>query len=303
MAHELFSNRDKPQPTILTLGPLTSKFKQQVLWIWKDSIDKSDRRNGNGQSAINPIFWRIDELICREHGLSNLGLDRNYPAWTDNVPKFLISNIDDAIVLDIIELSMKLGQEYADTGAYGLDCIVLDNAINDLNKRFRENGFSYVYDRTARMLIRADNLVTHQEVIEPTLLLLAATQYSTANSEYLEAHKDYRNGKFGDCLTKCCSAFESVMKVICKRNNWIPERETDISKAQAQSLIRTILSNTGLPFSVFEQPLIGIATMRNKLGTAHGGGETDRQPSDYIARYALNATGSAMLLVHDAQQS
>ena len=104
-----------------------------------------------------------------------------------------------------------------------------------------------------------------------------------------------RKGHFGDSVTKCCSAFESVLKVLCTRNGWAfdPQKDT------AAKLLEIVLSHSSLD-GFFSQPLMLIATMRNRLSSAHGGGTAVRVVDRHVAQYALTSTAAAVvLLVHD----
>jgi hypothetical protein len=89
--------------------------------------------------------------------------------------------------------------------------------------------------------------------------------------------EDYRQGDYGDCLTKCESAFESALKVIWDRKRW-SYKQTDV----ASTLVKTVLANTALA-SYFEQLLMIVATLRN--------GATTKQPA---RQYALNSRASAI---------
>lgn len=140
-------------------------------------------------------------------------------------------------------------------------------------------------------VVRKDSELAHATAITPALTLLAESRFVAANEEFLAALKDYRHGDFGDCLTKSGSAFESVMKVVCQAKGWPVQ-----SNGTASTLLKTIVSNAPLePF--FEQPLILVATLRNRLSTAHGSGAVPRTVSRGKAEYALNATASAVLLI------
>ena len=123
--------------------------------------------------------------------------------------------------------------------------------------------------------------------------MLADPAYQSANLEFRDALEEYRKGDYGDCLTKCGSAFESIMKVICDRKGW-PYNSNDT----AGPLIKVILANTNLD-SYFESSLLIVATLRNRLSTSHGAGTGTRQPSRHLARYAINATASNILLIAD----
>ena len=148
-----------------------------------------------------------------------------------------------------------------------------------------------IYTRAYPKVIMKESEVLHANAIAPALTLLQRPHFRGANSEYLAALEDYRKGDIADCLTKCGSAFESVLKVICHRKNWA-YKETDTAVA----LIKIVLPQTNLD-SYFESLLIIVGTLRNKLSSAHGAGMTVKQPAPHLAQYAINATASAILLI------
>jgi hypothetical protein len=49
--------------------------------------------------------------------------------------------------------------------------------------------------------------------------------------------------------------------------------------------------------SYFDQPLLLIATMRNRLSSSHGAGAQPRVVPAHRARYVINATAAAILLL------
>lgn len=140
-------------------------------------------------------------------------------------------------------------------------------------------------------VIRKDSATIYQTAIQPALLILRHSDFAAANEEYLAALDDYRKADYGDCLTKCGSAFESVLKVLCARKSWA-HGATDT----AVPLLKTVIGGAGME-SFFEQPLILIATIRNKLSSSHGAGSTTRAVTEAKAEYAINATASAILLL------
>ncbi len=146
-------------------------------------------------------------------------------------------------------------------------------------------------------VIRTDDQATHKEAIQPVLSALAAPHFEAANLEFRDALDEYRKGHYGDCLTKCCSSFESVMKSLCKRKQWTFDEKKDTASA----LMKTILSHSRLD-QFFEQPLVLIATMRNRLSSSHGGGTSVRSVERHVAQYALTSTAAAiLLLVHEVE--
>jgi hypothetical protein len=52
--------------------------------------------------------------------------------------------------------------------------------------------------------------------------------------------------------------------------------------------------------SFFQQPLILIATLRNRLSASHGAGAQNRSIPSFVAKYAVNATAAAILLLGEA---
>jgi hypothetical protein len=133
----------------------------------------------------------------------------------------------------------------------------------------------------------------HGTAIEPALVLLRKPDLLNANEEFMLALQDYRKGDYKDSVSKCCSALESVMKVICKRRGF-----TYTEKQTAAPLLNTIVSNSNLD-SFWEQPLILIATIRNRLSFTHGAGNENKDVPEHVAKYSINSTASAILLLCD----
>jgi hypothetical protein len=152
------------------------------------------------------------------------------------------------------------------------------------------NTYSVVTHAHPKVIMR-ETEVLHLNSTEPALTLLQRPHFKNANNEYLAALEDYRKGDYADCLTKCGSAFESVLKVICNRKGW-PYKQTDTAKP----LIATVISKTSLE-SYFDSVLNIVPILRNKMSSAHGAGTASKQPSSQLAQYALNATASAIILI------
>ncbi len=140
-------------------------------------------------------------------------------------------------------------------------------------------------------IIRRDSQLLHQTAIQPALELLSNPAFRSANLEFLGALSDFRNKDYADCVVKCGSAFESVMKVICDQKKW-PYKQTDTT----EPLLNAIFQRAGLePF--FKQPIMLVATIRNRLSSAHGSGAKSRVVPKHVANYSINATASAILLL------
>lgn len=142
-------------------------------------------------------------------------------------------------------------------------------------------------------VIPKESQAIHDKAIEPALKLLRQPAFLNANSEFMAALEDFRHGKFGDCVTKCNSSYESVMKVICGQKGFGYAQGDTTSK-----LIRTIMQKTEMD-TFWEQPLMTVGTLRNKLSTSHGAGEVQKVVPEHVAKYTLNITASAIIFLHD----
>ena len=140
-------------------------------------------------------------------------------------------------------------------------------------------------------VIRRDSGVLHQTAVEPTLRLLSAPHFVTANKEFLGGLADYRNGDYEDCVTKCLSAFESILKVVCQRKAWA-YKETHT----ADTLLTTVFGKTSLE-GFYKEHIKLILTVRNRQSSAHGGGIQPKQVPKHVANYVINATAAATLLL------
>lgn len=147
--------------------------------------------------------------------------------------------------------------------------------------------------REQAKVIPKESQAIHENAIEPALQLLRQPAFLNANSEFMAALEDFRHGKFGDCVTKCNSSYESVMKVICGQRGFGYAQGDTTAK-----LIRTIMQKTEMD-TFWEQPLMTVGTLRNKLSTSHGAGEQQKIVPNHVAKFTLNMTASAIIFLHD----
>ena len=140
-------------------------------------------------------------------------------------------------------------------------------------------------------VIRKEDQILHNTAVEPALDLLAQVEFASANGEFRGALEDYRKQDYADCLTKCGSAFESVMKVICDRKGW-PYQQSHT----ASTLLKTIQANSTIPTFLID-PLLIVATLRNRLSSSHGAGTQTRLATQEYAKFTINSTASSILLL------
>lgn len=171
-----------------------------------------------------------------------------------------------------------------------------DDAIADLNHRFRENGCGYQYD--GGRILRVDSQLLHSEVVKPALALVVAKGFEGPNKEFLVAHEHLRHARYEAAVTEACKAFESTMKAICDARRW----KYDASKATASTLIKILIDNELVPnysgehLRAVEKSLIGLATVRNK-NSGHGGGAKPRDLPEHVAAYALHLAAANIVFL------
>lgn len=277
---------------------LTIEFKYR---FWRRCVETfRARRIGHDIYFPSPFWKEIYGNLQWLYGRKDLYEFGDGDDEEENLRTFL-NNCEDECYLDFIELTFK-------TSAILLDEIDKEGFVRDVNIFFAKDNLPYfltpyvVSTSPADMvqveqhpqIILSENTVLHNTAREPVLTLLTDPELREANREFLDALEDYREDKYEDCIAKCGSSFESVMKIICDRRGW-SYRQTDT----AATLLNTILPHTGLN-SFFEQPIMLIATIRNRLSSAHGAGAQERSVDQHIAHYTINATASAILLLIDA---
>jgi hypothetical protein len=292
---QTFSRR--PKPTETPRKRLTPAFRNRVLLRCRDVFGAA------GQLAD---FWsQIHSKLSYLHGapfLSPAGQGGRVSPGEDALT--FVQSSSDEHFLDFIELVFRVEAAFRISERESL--------VDDFNDFLKVDDLPYAVTgfiwtkasitqfgqtREATTLtgypevIRKDSELIHITATVPALAVLSDSRFSAANLELLAALKDYRQGSYGDCLTKCGSSFESVLKVICHTRGW-PYQANDT----AAPLLKTVIANVGLePF--LEQPLLLVATLRNRLSTAHGSGNAPRVASQAKAEYALNATASGILLL------
>jgi len=299
---DVFSKR--PEATAKPRHEIPESTRNRVL-LWCRDLYSNSRGGFTGRGDYTGEFWQevYRRLLLRTGRLQLFGPDamgdpRDALRYVLTCPGeqfldfledifsveclFHVNGGDEQIVDELNELLRQ------DRLPYYVTYFVKETVRED---RGRFGAGDVIYTRAFPKVIMKENDVLHENAIVPALTLLQRPHFRAANDEYLAALEDYRKGDIGDCLTKCGSSFESVLKIICSRKGWT-YKQTDTAK----TLVNIVLSHTSLD-TYFEPLLMILATLRNKLSTAHGAGAAVKQPARHLAHYALNATASAIVLI------
>ena len=279
----VFSKRSQAPTT--TDKPLTREFRNRVLFACRDTF--------YGQMFWPQMHRRFQYLLGRQLLGSNPHLG---PA--EDVVHFL-NECRDAHFLDFLELIFQPPHEEGIAATSAM--------VGNVNEFFRIDDLPYsltdfvwvsLPDRPHvsdlveyPQIIRRDNEVLYKIAIEPTLTFLKHPAFASANKEFLGALSDYRKDDFQDCVVKCNSSFESVMKIICDLKHW-----SYPGNADAINLIGIMLPKTNLP-SFYKTRLQVVPITRNEKSSAHGAGSQPRVVDRHVAEFAINSTAAAILLL------
>lgn len=286
--YQVFSKRNKVvQFDVLEYDWLSNKLRNQIYYIFKDAL-AIDFADNYYNSEPADILKDICDYVCREHGLEFL-----YQYGQHSAPKqfgmYLKEGMDNEVVLDLIEIAMRQIKPLQAVFPEEYFRMNEEEAIDELNQRFRENGVGYEF--TNRILIRKDSELLHEEITKPALHLLQEEEFDGALQEFLKAHDHFRKGNHEDCIINAAKAFESTMKTIGSRQKWeLTGREN------ASDLISLLVKHQVVP-SYLQTTLQGLGTLRNKLA-GHGKGEKAEIVPEHFVNYALHlcATNIVMLI-------
>lgn len=298
---ELFSKRQKrlrgEVPDVYVYEEIPSSFRVQIVHIIRDTIgqDKYDKR-------ARGTYEFIHKTLCKEYGV--LALKKHARSDSEAVLDYFLSCDDYERCLDVIEVCFRIINDYVADNYYGYTTSSQepDDAIGELNYRFKESGVGYQFE--SGELIRVDSQYVHSEVVKPVLHLLGKNKkYAGANDEFLSAHEHYRHKRYKECLNDCLKSFESLMKSIHEKHSW-PYNQNDTAK----KLINSFLANGLVPeylqnqFSSVRILLeSGIPTVRNKEG-GHGQGSEITAVPEHLASYTLHLTATNLLFLSNCEE-
>lgn len=304
---DVFSRRHNMPDTSHYAIPNSTRNR---VFLWCAEVFANRRSFIGGRDCTYEFWQEIHRALSLRHGLPRLSSAQSGASSVAEDAVAFLSSCDDAEFLDFLEYIFRVdcffhvSQSKIEVVAELNELLRADNlpyhltdfVERQVQKVVEELPF-FGQERTVietlayPTIISRENEVVHARTIEPALKILQSPLFKSANEEYLDALEDYRKVDFGDCLVKCASAFESVMKIICHEKNW-PCRETDT----ARTLVNTILKHSNLE-NYFEPMLMIVATLRNRLSKAHGAGKGTRRIPRHIAAYALNTTAACILLL------
>jgi len=309
---DLFSKRKKQQesqgkPDVYQYDKIPDAFKIQVVHIWGTALGRWFRHTGYSIGVDSPAckLWEfIHDTVAREKGMWRLGNADSDPK--EGCVQYLMgANTDGA--LDIIELSFQVIDRLARQFYPGQKEIAgikqdADDAIQELNHRFREHGVGYQY--VAGRIVRVDSQFLHAEVVKPALALLNESGFSGPADEFMRAVDHHRRGNDKEAIAEALKAFESTMKAICAARRWAHS-----ANATAKPLLDILFQNELAPpeleshlgalRSAMES---GLPTLANRT-SRHGQGVTPVEIPPHFAAYALHLMASNIVFLIECHKA
>ncbi len=309
--YETFSKRMKRreragQTDVYQYDSLPERFRIQVLHIWGTAIGvfkESSQWDYDEQPPKSNRIWDfLHHTMSRELGVPGLGTSGDAAT---RCREFLVK-ADTLHALDIIEMSFRLiDTEIRSWTAYFREKSLItqsaDEAIYELNHRFREHIIGYQYENGE--IIRVDSQYVHSEAVKPAMSLLNAEGFEGASEEFMKAHEHYRNGRNKEAIADALKSFESVLKTICDKCQW-----SYPSNATAKPLLDIVFQNGLIPRSLQSQfgslrSLLesGLPTVSNP--ERHGQGSTVTTIPSHVAAYALHLAASDIVFLVESHKT
>jgi len=294
------------QPAIYIAGPLPEQFRNQVVLLLRDAIGKFERHSSSMMWTTNEAVWTEIYLVAqRELGKLTL-IPRGFGMDPDEQCEEFVQTAETEPVLDLIEIAfcvidLRMRSIFYMLRDRGQVAIAPDDAINQLNYRFREHDLGYQFADGQLMEVSSQYL--HAEAVEPALTLLHVAGFAGPEEEFLSAHRHFRHREYTSAIVDANKAFESAMKAICEKRGWKYEKG-----APAHKLIGMILDHDLIPrfvqdeLSGLRNVLTGLPTLRNKAG-GHGQGADPVDVPEHLAAYALHMAASNIVLLVQAHKA
>lgn len=293
MINNLYSDRNKPKHVdeVIIFDELPRKLRVQFKFIMDDLL-----------KDIIFSYNEIHKMLCEKYGELSLSSKHQLGVKDkETLTEVLIrEDYDFELIFDLMELSIRYKIKDMSGNYFDEDINRYIVKIQKLiNQRFKESSVGY--EMINGQIIRKDSEITFTEIIRPTINLTYNELFENVNVDFVNAIKEYQTGDNKDCLVKLLRAFESTLKIICDENGW-EYNETE----RCSKLINICFDNDLVPqemkseFTSLNSLLqSGIPPVRNNYA-GHGEGGEERVVEDYLARYAINVTGSCILFVIEA---
>lgn len=309
---DIFSKRKKRiesqgKADVYQYEEIPQALKIQIVHILRDALGRWYRPSGYGTGETSPtsaLWEHVQKIIAKEKGMWSLGRPESNPS--EKCIEYLMSADTDGI-LDIVELSFRVIDRVTRKFAqFEIERANInqsaDDAIQELNHRFRENGVGYQY--VDGQIVRVDSQFLHAQTVQPALTLLNDSGFTGPSDEFMHAFDHHRKGDNKAAIAEALKAFESTMKSICAVRKW-----SYGPKDTAKPLIDILLKNGLVPadleshFAGLRSAMeSGLPTLANRT-SRHGQGVTPVEIPQHFAAYALHLVASNIVFLIECHKA
>jgi hypothetical protein len=261
-------------------------FPQEIRNRILHTIRISIEADGNQNLSVAEVLFEMRDKILQRYGAFRSSMYEAARVSNDPAIEHFFKCTDEEVV-DFVQMCFETrwncgGQKTVDAVNAVLDDAGIGYQLTPIRKEPCESHFfgrkRDAYRIIPPTVVRRDEERMHTEVVQPCLAVLSDSRFGIANNELLNALGEYRKGKYGDAVTDAGAAVESVLKTIRTEKGWSYDKEKD-----ACSKLLDVCRENGL-FHQFHKPILErTATIRNKIGDAHGKGPA----SEYVATKEL----------------
>ncbi len=171
---ELFSKRQKlirgEVTDVYSYTKVPKPLRVQIVHIFIAAIGIKNEILPSG--LVDQVYFMLNSGLAKEYGLFTLG--KQYDTPQQAVLNFLLNEENHERFIDAVEYTLKIIDfRIRDNYEYKNRITIKqspDDAIQEINQRFKENAFGYTYQNG--QIIRIDSEFIHIEAIKPVLNLL-----------------------------------------------------------------------------------------------------------------------------------
>lgn len=307
----VFSNRSRSNKQLKVIT-INQETRSRIIMILENSIKNKNTNTFYGDSTIRsfPDFLlQIRELFKFKLGKFRL-IDNKPLNELEDILNF-IQNCRWQYFLDFLEYIFQTrcikarDAEFQNELVENINYILQQDNIKFqltsyveewIELKYEDHLHPYINGRGKNVIaypqiINKEDDFTYSEIVLPVLEVFKDTRFENANKEFLEALDHYKNKRYKECITSCCSSIESTIKVIFN----IKSIKYNTNSTLAP-LVEQLIEKTNF-YEGLKNSLISPATIRNKLGSAHGKGNKEVIADKEQARYQINISAAEIIVL------
>ena len=174
---DLFSTRQRRLrgeiPDVYSYDSLPRPLRVQIVHIWQEAFGSVTQEGYGVTCPVLGAFREIHRMLAKEFGVFALTDRRHEDAFT-GVANFFLECSDIERALDVVELTfsylavMTQGTRFGHTSETSPE-----DAVSELNDRFKRHGVGYSYEPNLHKIVRIDSQFVHSDMVKPALAVLS----------------------------------------------------------------------------------------------------------------------------------